>query len=290
MALRTTSRLPSSAEAASLLAATGERLVDLIRSGLDPSAPAVGHWTVADVAAHLSHVYAFDLAAARELDPAVEANRPAFITDPRVLDGILAAEGIDDVSRINDAVLAQDAVRDLDRLADRIESSLADLGAELSASPADRMVTWLGGVTLPLVAIAGHALFEANGHGTDIARAWKRKWLISGNDVRVLFDGFLRPFLDANPGIMSSGGGRGCIDFRLRGQTRAYFVFDDRGLHLEHEVKRRADLHVSADPADFFLVMAGRTPRARAALRGGILAWGRHPLRGMRLLSTLRSP
>ncbi len=47
---------------------------------------------------------------------------------------------------------------------------------------------------------------------------------------------------------------------------------------------------ISADPAAFLLVGYGRMPLVRALLRGGILAWGRRPWLGLRLMDLFFQP
>jgi hypothetical protein len=52
---------------------------------------------------------------------------------------------------------------------------------------------------------------------------------------------------------------------------------------------RRVDLHIAADPVTMVLMMSGRTGRIRPALLGRAIAWGRHPLRAMRMLDGMRA-
>jgi uncharacterized protein (TIGR03083 family) len=283
--------LPTVADARAAVLTARERLVALLRSGLDGDSPAVGHWSVGDVTAHMSHVYAFDVLSAQGNTSFDDVELPEFIHDRSVLPAIEEVGEVEDVNRVNQAVLDQDPERSLDVLADRIDGSLETLGDVLAAADDSRTVTWLGGTELPIVAIAGHVLFEAGCHGLDIARAAGRSWTIDPSHVRTIFDGFMAPFINAAPGVVGGGsdGATGCIDLRLRGQTRASLVFDESGPHIERG-PRDADLHVSADPVTFLLVMAGRTSRLKAAATGGVVAWGRRPLRGFRLMSRLRTP
>jgi hypothetical protein len=285
------SDLPDLAEARRTVADAGQQMLSLLRSGLDPTRRAIGHWTVGDLAAHLSHVFAFDALSASGASSLDDLELPAFIHDESVVPNVEEIRRVDDVGGMNQAVLDQDPERRLDVLSDRIEESLNDIGRILGSRPDDATITWLGGAQLPLVSLAGHVLYELHCHGHGLARATRRSWTIDPSHVRVVFDGFFGPFMRAAPGFTGEAPGIGaCIDIRLRGQTRSYMVFDDTGVHVERDAGRPVDLHMSADPATFLLVMSGRLSRSRAALTGGVLAWGRHPLRAMRLLSAVGAP
>jgi hypothetical protein len=70
---------------------------------------------------------------------------------------------------------------------------------------------------------------------------------------------------------------RARVEFRLRGFERYAFVLDD-GLRVEcPPTTRKADAHVSADPATLLLVMLGRVSQLHAAIRGKVVVWGRRP-------------
>ena len=52
----------------------------------------------------------------------------------------------------------------------------------------------------------------------------------------------------------------------------------DNGSHVEIPPARsRADVYVSADPAELLLLMLGRRSNWSALIRGKVIAWGRRP-------------
>ena len=269
------------------------RVIDLAPSSVRSDAPAVGHWSVADTLAHLSHVFAFDVLAAKGVSSPNEADLPEFVRDPTIADRIFAVRNVDDVARINDEVLEADPERDLERLLRRIDTSLAELDTILASQANGEAVTvtWLGGVTLPLVAIPCHVLFELNGHGIDLARASGRRWQIDTNDVLLILEGFMSPVMEA--GVLalpeSVADLTGAIDVRLRGLLRTNLLFE-AGRARFSPTGPSPDFHISVDPETFLLLSLGRTGRLGPALRGKIVAWGRHPLRGARMLNALQTP
>lgn len=248
-------------------------LTQMLRQQRDGSARAVGSWTVGDVAAHLSHVMErdHDSLTGRPL-PAIEL-RPAAIAD------------------LTDEMLRADGERDPRALADRLDA----LGeAFVSVTPSRGLVTWIGETKISASAVACHLLLETLVHGYDIATAAGGSWEITAPHARLAIVGGALPIIAASPqswiGSAHHGTTRARVELRLRGHDG--FVLDlDQTLTVELPPRhRRADVHVSADPATLLLVMLGRRSPMRAMISGRVFAWGRRPTAAFTLMNNVSPP
>ena len=122
--------------------------------------------------------------------------------------------------------------------------------------------------------MAGLLLGELCIHGRDVARAAKLSWSISPSDASILFTTLaaLAPTL-----VTDVGRTRGTVKLRLRGQCDLYLIAEPSGLRVEPDtgLKRRAGLHISAQPVALLLVAYGRAPIWRAVGSGRLRGWGR---------------
>lgn len=256
------------------------RVVELLRTVKRPDTPAIGEWSAAEVAAHLSHVYAGDARALRE--------------EPMGIEGNPLTGGARTVSEMNAALLQADPERDLGRLAARISASSTALVDAARAAGEAEAHSWLGGIKLPASAIVCHLLSEALLHGMDIARAEGQPWEISRTDALLVLERFLFPLLTAIPRAPASAGasGRrgGSFEIRLRGGGRHTIALRGDGLTLTEDGNRVHDCHISADPVAFLLVGWRRVPRLRAIVTGGVIAWGRRPWLMRRFARAFRLP
>jgi hypothetical protein len=261
------------------LAELAPKFATLVRSVGDPSAHAIGHWSVGEVAAHVSHVATFEVAAVTGTGRSVMRSM-----------GVPQPKDISEVAAMNQAVLEHDPVRDPDVLAGRIEESAAEL-LHLTDGE-ERVITWLLGARLPLSAVCSHFISELVLHGRDIAHGAKLRWRIDPLDARISIEGFYLPVI-AELGGMSVSPGDGkrttSCEIRLRRGGRWVFAGSESGLAVLPSGPK-VDLHISADPVEMLLVMSGRSGRLGPTLRGRMFAWGRHPLRAMRMLAELRGP
>lgn len=247
------------------------RVCALLRSGPNPDTPAVGTWTVRDVAAHLA-------------------------TGPPLYTAIVRGKGstytrLDKMSDFNAAGLAAIPDRDCNALAGRLESGIADFVAAVRTTPGDPEVAWHGGILLPVSSVAALALGEALIHGYDVAQASGRPWLIPPADARLIFSGAL-PVPPYFVNGADAAGVHVSFDVRLRGKDgpRVRFAFDDGTLHVSTGPAGPVDCHVSADPTAFLLVLYGRQGPLRPALSGKIHAWGRKPWLAFRMPSLFQRP
>jgi hypothetical protein len=248
------------------------KLTALLRSVRRPELHSLGEWTVAEVAAHLSHVYRADVAAAKGGFPDVG---PKDVTP-----GFVGA-----VSTMNADFLHNDPERDLGALAARIEGCAEDFMAVLSNQPGDQPVVWLGGVKLPLWSVGAHLVSESLIHGFDIARPEGLPWSIEPAHA-ALATRFSFAFLHAiDPDSRrvfinraKADGLRACVDFRLRDNGSLFVIVEDGTVLIEEPSDRRKiDCHISADPVALLLMSYGRIGRWAPLLKGQLVAWGRRP-------------
>lgn len=252
------------------------RLVALIENLPDAGSPSVGTWTVADVAAHLSHAFRVDTDAI--------AGRP-------VPEGTVTTAGI---AEVNAKMLAEDGERNPAVLADRI-NTLAREFDDVASRPRTDIVEWLQGVRLPPSAVACHLLEECLVHGHDIARATGRSWSIQRPHALLAIEGGVLPLLAALPPTAllnqeKAGSFQAHFDLRLRGGGRTSMIFDRGALILDAPATRSVDAHLSADPAALMLVFIGRQGITKPLLRGKLTAWGQRPWKLARMTTVISPP
>jgi hypothetical protein len=268
------------------------RVVALLRTVQNPTAHAVGSWTLADVAMHLSQAFVIvpglargDISAAHELLPGLAG-----------LHGESLIGDVWDLAETTTTGVSSDPERDVGVLADRIQSRAAAFFEEARAHTADERRPWLvEGTTMPMPVFTCHLLNEAVMHGRDIAKADGRHWPIQPHHAALVFDGFIWPIFEGlGPRAMvdqkAAAGVRAVYDIRVRGGGRYRFTFDDGALTIEPPTPGRVDCHLSADAVAFLLVAWGRQSQWEAIAKGKLLAWGRKPWLGPKLRSLLRNP
>lgn len=247
------------------------RLATLLR-GVDADIPAVGAWTIGDVAAHLSHAFRFDIDAL--------AGKP-------VPDATVTTAGM---AELNAKLLADDDVRDPAALADR----LLRLTNELDDSePSTAGVEWLQGVQLPPCAVAGHLLEECLIHGYDIAQAAGRTWQIDRDHAVLAIESGVLPLIAALPptAFVDQAKGesfRARIEIRLRGGGRTVMVFG-RG-SLTFGAPGDIDACINADPEALMLVFIGRQDIWKPVIGGKLIASGWRPWKLAQMLTVISPP
>ncbi|MEW6472324.1 MAG: maleylpyruvate isomerase N-terminal domain-containing protein [Actinomycetota bacterium] len=255
---------------------------DLLRSVRHPDRPAVGAWTVAELAVHMLHVFVFELGVIRR-DPL-----------PAVFD-------FDELGRLTRDFVNDERSRDLQEIADRIEAAGREFAPEIDAAEPDAMYDWLGGSRLPLPALHAHILSECLVHGFDVARADGLRWPMRPDDALAAIDDFFVPLAVAFGQLEAFGGPRAfvnqaagsiraCFELRLGGARPRHFIFEDRALTVTERADRRVDCYVKADPVALNLVVWGRASPWPAVARGRLLAWGPRPWLAARLPSLVKTP
>jgi uncharacterized protein (TIGR03083 family) len=258
------------------VAAAAPRVSDLLRSVTHPDVPALGSWSVTDVAIHVS----------LGLDAITAMARGGG----GLLDDVWALAGLSSV------LVAGEDERDLAQLADRIAASAAALLAVMTDVGHDESRRWLvQGIDFNLSSLLCHALNELWVHGRDIALADGRKWRIPRSDAALIVDGFLVPSIGGlGRQMVDQDNARGVAavyDIRVRGGRRAVWRFDDGDLTVTPGPPTGpVDCHLSVDPEAFLLVAWGRLHQGGPIAKGQLLAWGRKPWLGLKLRSLLRNP
>jgi uncharacterized protein (TIGR03083 family) len=254
-----------------------ERVTDLVCT-LIASSPdgdrVVGEsdWTVCDVAAHLV------------------IGSEAYV---RYADG--ADEPLFDVSDIAGGSLARSSAARLDAeperdpvvLADRLRAGSQALLEATVERDRNEVVVW-NGMPIALGDMLGIGLAEYLLHGLDIAQALSRDWTIRPDDARLVLASALQllPLL-VDP--QATAGVHARYDLRVRGGLRRTVTIDDGELTVTVE-PTRVDCHVSADPVALLLIAYGRRAQWVPILTGRLLAWGRKPWLGPRLVRYLVTP
>ncbi|MGH3536214.1 MAG: SCP2 sterol-binding domain-containing protein [Pseudonocardiaceae bacterium] len=268
------------------------RVTALLRSVRDPDAPAVGQWSLAEVAMHLSQVWVVVPGLARHDLSRIYAVMPS-------LAGAGGDSLIEDMWELGDVTslgVRSDLERDPGVLADRIESRAKEYFRECAGRTADERLPWMvEGSTVRLANLTGHLLNETVMHGADIARADGRKWRIDPARAAMVVSGFVIPVIAAlDPRALvntdRAAGLRATYELRIRGGDRFRLVFDNGALRIEKPSPRRVDCYISADPVAFLKIVWGRQSQWPAIARGQVLAWGRKPWLGPRFRVLLRNP
>lgn len=245
------------------------RVAGMIRSAPDPSAPAVGEWSLKEVAAHLAGMGGlYRSYAAGEGSPV------------RSFEGIAA---------FNEERLRGHADEGLAQLADGLEGGMKETVEELRGAGGERVVPWIAGIETTTGQLAGLIVGELLVHGHDVARAVGAPWRIDPAHANAVFEA-AAPILPHYVDEEAARGFSGVFDLRMRGGSRRHLVFENGHLSVEQPGTRRVDCHISADPSAFLLVGYGRMGPVAPALTGKMLAWGRRPWLGFKLPRLLKQP
>nr|MDQ3757242.1 hypothetical protein [Actinomycetota bacterium] len=226
------------------------RFTTLLRRVPESSRSAIGEWTVADVACHVSHVVDIDITALEggplpEVEP-TPAGAAAW----------------------NTSTLSGDPERDLAVLADRIDARGAALP---DRSPAATACDWIFGVRLAPSAVACHLLAEVLLHGHDIARATGAPWPIQPAHAALAIVGAGVPIINACPDLWVrhpvDPKARARVELRLRPDHRLTLALDQR-LRAELSPTGRPDAYLATSADQALLIFFGRRSPWRVAATG----------------------
>ncbi|MGH3611810.1 MAG: maleylpyruvate isomerase family mycothiol-dependent enzyme [Pseudonocardia sp.] len=264
-------------QARNALADTVPRLATLLRSVRDPGRPALGQWSVADVAAHLAVVFEnLPRLAARQAPPPI----PGLSVFGDVMVDMVRAE----------------PERDLAVLADRIDAAAAAFLDGPAVTDPDGLRPWIFvGTEVSGTTFVCHLLNEALVHGYDIARGAGRTWRIERSHAALALGGFALVGMAqlAGTGLVDqrrAAGVRARYRLRIRGGIRVDVQITDGELAIGAPSGRRVDCHVSGDPVVLLLLLWGRRSQWGPIARGQLTAWGRRPWLGPRLRSLIVNP
>ena len=261
------------ADVRAALQRVGGELCSLVRSGADGGVIVTGaEWTIGDVAAHVAlgtEAYVGYVGGATD----------AFVDVSDIAGGSLA--------RSNAARLEADPRRDLGELADRLGAALSALLDATHGRDGKDAVTWHG-QQVALADMLGMGLGEYVLHGRDIATTLSRSWTIRPDDARLVLASAL-PLLPLLGDPATTAGVHARYDVRIRGRVRAIVTIRDGEMTVT-PAGGPVDCHVSADPVALLLIAYGRRSQWVPILTGKLVAWGRKPWLGPRLVRYLVTP
>lgn len=278
-------------KAAKFLAAAVKRLVPMMRSIKNPDAPALGVWSVTDVAVHLSQAWIAvpglandDLSEIHAAIPDTRSSGRSLIPDLWSLGGVT-----------KDGVRGEPE-RDITVLAGRIEErARAYLAAHGNAGAAGRRPWLVEGTEVAPVTLTCHLLSETIMHGWDMATADGQRWDIPADHAAMVFDGFLMTVLQTlGPRDMvnqeSAAGLVATFNLRVKGGNQYVFAFDDGALTIDPPGSQPIDCIVDADPVALLLVAWGREDQAKAIKERKLVPSGPKAHLAPRLRLLMRNP
>lgn len=240
---------------------TSQRLVALLSTVRDPSVTAVGHWTIADLAIHLTETF--------ERYPRYLRGEVELMDDPL------------DVTQHNNEVVAAGRGLPVDEATHRIASAVDEIDGLLADRSPDEPVRWHGGIELAPAAFAAVIGSEAVVHGYDLSSPEGRYSPCERSDAAPIMANALH-LLPHYLNKGAAGGLSATFDMRFRGGERRLLTLDDGVLAVSADGEH-ADCVVLADPETFLLVGYNRIGQWRPALTGKILTWGRKPWLALKL-------
>jgi uncharacterized protein (TIGR03083 family) len=251
----------------------GRRVAATLRSVPDGSQPIKGlQWTVADLGAHLVTVTHRDIAVARgepfEWDPG-DSPHTAMAT-------------------FNDSEIDNLGERDPKKLADLLEQQNETL-LDAFGPDGERLVSWrlYESRAQDTVAVWFGELLV---HGLDLARTLGRPWPVRPEHAAAVIDGLV-PALPVFVHRDRAKRAAGNYHVHLRGHDDyGITVRPDGTVAVTRGKPARADLHISANPAQYLLVGYGRANQWLTILRGAIVAWGRKPWLSLRFATIFDQP
>lgn len=242
--------------AAGLLRSYSQRLANVLRGEPDPEAPAIGTWSLGDVAKHVA---------------SGTENYARWIQGRDAPD----LEDIRDMAAWNIETVRNLPAAELPDLAERIESATQDLLEAVQEKASRERVRWYAGSNIPVEIVVALRLGEVAVHGLDIAHAARARWEIDPDAARQISYGlaFIGPrFVD--PSKLDFDG---TIRIRIRGGSDLYYIVQDRTLDVA-ATGPRPGWTLSVEPTAWVLVSTGRRNQWSAALWGKIIGWGKSPL------------
>jgi uncharacterized protein (TIGR03083 family) len=258
-----------------------DRFADLVLSAPDPRAMATAHWSIADLAAHVSTtaaMYRFTLPPG----------------DPATVAALIAGTTVDNLALLNEKRLGSYTERDPRAIVERIRGDIThmlDTSADLDpATP----IPWLGGAKIPLAGALAHMANELLIHGRDVAGPLGRKWTIAAHDAALVFDLFIIGLLRYGPGAFLDSDvpprdRRIAVEFRSAHTAPVAMVLH-RGAVSAEEPAPDDDARITFDPETLMLMLFHRISKARAVMTGGVRISGRRPWLLPGFLRVVRAP
>jgi uncharacterized protein (TIGR03083 family) len=236
------------------------RFTGLLRQAT-PEKAAIGYWSTADLAAHVSHVYGIYVDLLND--------EPSPVIDQLRL------------STAWDAMVSEDPERDLGALAERLEKTAARFLEAIENRDWHDEVNWHGGLRVPVYTLPAIMVNELAIHGRDIGVADGLPWDIPRSHGALAIEG-LMTVMPAYLNRETAGDLNATFAFSLRGGPRAYFRVADGTLTISSEKPGPVDCTISADPVEYLLIGYGRKSQWIPALTGKVATWGRKPWLGLK--------
>jgi uncharacterized protein (TIGR03083 family) len=261
--------VPNKAQAIAAFIDVSKRFSELVRTAPDPSATAIGHWTVLQTAKHTSHIF--------DLFPRLLEGGSSPVADHRKL------------AEAWDQHLADDDETDLGRVADRIDASVARFTENIAKIGWEDIVEWHGGLKIPAYSLACILINEGAIHGLDIAGASGRNWNISEQQARFVIQGLL-PILPHFVKEETAAGMDALYELKVRGSEPVFLKVEDGRLTFGKDGGRSVDCKMSVNPVDYLLIGYGRKGQWGPILTGRVVAYGRKPWLGLKFGKLFVSP
>jgi len=264
----------------------------VLRSTQDCAAPAIGHWTVGEVAMHLSQAWLLVPGLASGDLSDFHAVIPSSASGP---DGSVIRD-MWDLDELNNQGVHADQERSPRVIADRIEARAEKYLADCAGADPDEEVPWIvEGTRVRRGTLTYNLLNETLIHTYDIAKASKQPFRMEPSHASMALGRFVIRALQANPpktfvNTKKAARVRATYDLRVRGGDSFHFTFDNSELTINNPTARTVDCHISADPTALLLVVFGRHSQWSAIAAGKLMAWGRKPWLGPQLRGLLRNP
>jgi uncharacterized protein (TIGR03083 family) len=257
------------APAVDALAATGRRLVELLRQIPDPAVPTRGlEWSLGELAAHLG------------------ARLGLFAG---YVSGNAAPEGeLADLAARNDREIRQLRQVPFETHVELVAASVAAFVEATKGRLGTDPFPWYSGIQIDVATGTGLALAEALVHGHDVARTIGRPWPISPQDARTIAKAAL-PLAPHYVDPVATRGVHTTTRLLIRGGPHVRIRVDDGTAVLEPP-DGPADCTIRAHPVAFVLVSFGRRSQWGAAATGGLLVSGRRPWKALAFPRFFRRP
>jgi uncharacterized protein (TIGR03083 family) len=262
----------------------GDRFTALITSASDANAKVTAHWSLAEMAAHVTGIALMYTTMVR---PEATMALPA-------LKEAISATTVDTVSVLNEKALEQFTERDAQALAAQLRAHIDEILATSERQDPERLIPWLGDSQVPLAGILAHLVNELLIHGRDIALALNRPWVIPPKDAALFFELFLVGMIRHDHGRLVEGGAeptdrRIAVEFRSRYTKPVTLVLKFGRVSVE-DPRPDNDIRLFFDPPTLNLTLFHRMTNARAALTGKLVLWGRRPWLIVPFLRKVRLP